>query len=73
MLEHTHKLAQYPTATLTCKYAFCSDKVAFDSLKAANWMLEAAIDYYFASGLSATTPGVDPKAVDQMFSAYKGG
>ncbi|KAF5827375.1 DCN1-like protein 2 [Dunaliella salina] len=48
-----------------------SDKVAFDSLKAANWMLEAAIDYYFASGLSATTPGVDPKAVDQMFSAYK--
>lgn len=51
----------------------CSDKVAYDSLKAASWAVEPAIDFYFSSGLCKATPGVDPRAVEQLFNTYKGG
>ncbi len=70
---HIHACTHAHTYMVYALLAFiCSDKVAYESLKAAHWMVEAAIDYYFASGLSATTPSVDPKAVDQLFGNYKG-
>lgn len=55
-----------------CYVSLSSDKVAYDSLKASNWTVEAAIEFYFASGLSAATPSVDPRAIEQMFASYKG-
>jgi hypothetical protein len=49
-----------------------SDKVAGDCLKNNNWNVEAALDYFYSSGLSATVTGVDTRQVDAMFNKYKG-
>ncbi len=59
--------------TDTCLHVpCCSDKVAGDCLKSNNWNVEAALDYFYSSGLSATVTGVDTRQVDAMFNKYKG-
>ena len=48
--------------------------MATECLKVHNWAVEPAIDYFYASGLAATatSSGVDTRAIEQLFARYKG-
>ena len=50
----------------------CSDKIAAECLKAAGWVVEAAIDVFYRSGYATQAPGVDTRALDALFETYKG-
>lgn len=44
-----------------------------DCLKVSNWSVEPAINYFYSSGLSASVPSLDTRAIDTLFDGYKGG
>jgi hypothetical protein len=49
-----------------------SDKIALDCLRATGWGIEAAIEYFYASGLQGAVPNVDMRAIEALFTRYKG-
>lgn len=49
-----------------------SEAVAIDCLKVSAWGVEGAIDHFYSSGISAQVLGVDARAIDTLFSKYKG-
>lgn len=60
----------YWGAALIASVHPCSEKIATDCLKAANWGVEAAIDLFFTSGLQGA--GLDTRAIEAIFNGYKG-
>lgn len=50
----------------------CSEKIAYDCLRAQGWSLEAAIDYFYSMGHVGSGPSVDQAAIDALFQKYKG-
>jgi hypothetical protein len=49
-----------------------SEKVASDCLRATGGGIEAAIEYFYASGLQSAVPSLDMKAIEGLFARYKG-
>lgn len=56
-----------PTTGCTCY----SEASGIAILKQFDWSLESALDAYFQSGLSASSPGADASKVDALFENYK--
>ena len=50
----------------------CSDKIATDCLRQANWTTEVAIELFYSSGLQASA-ALDTGAIEKLFLHYKGG
>ncbi|KIY93801.1 DCN1-like protein 2 [Monoraphidium neglectum] len=64
--KEKEKVQQFKTIT------GASDKIALDCLRATGWGIEAAIEYFYASGLQGAVPNVDMRAIEALFTRYKG-
>ncbi|GBF90080.1 hypothetical protein Rsub_02788 [Raphidocelis subcapitata] len=64
-IKEKEKASQFKTIT------GASDKVATECLRATGWSVEAAIEYFYSSGLQAAVPSVDMKGIEALFAKYK--
>jgi hypothetical protein len=58
-----------------CSVTSAPQKIAIDALQASDWRVEAAVDYYYSSGMSAAaeraTQRLDKNAIKAVFEKYK--